>query len=124
MDRGPLHRPEKDHEAQILAFSELLAQYPEYNSAEASGSVKLVLVGGVRNDDDAQRVESLRSRAKELGISVSFWTRARFIYHKSYCGSFCRIASSSLLMRRMPLCCPGLQSLVSDSVQWLTNILA
>ena len=33
--------------------------------------MKLVLIGGARNDEDAARVESLRSLAGELGISVS-----------------------------------------------------
>lgn len=32
--------------------------------------MKLVLVGGVRNAEDASRVESLRKLAKELGVSV------------------------------------------------------
>ncbi|THH09846.1 hypothetical protein EW145_g1732 [Phellinidium pouzarii] len=57
------NRPEKDHAAQLLALSELLKSHPEYCE-----TVKLVMVGGCRNEEDAARVESLRALAKELNI--------------------------------------------------------
>lgn len=60
-------RPEKDHAAQLQALHELFSQHPEYRSR----LVKLVLIGGARNDEDAARVVSLRSLAGELAISVS-----------------------------------------------------
>lgn len=41
--------------------------------------MKLVLVGGVRNDEDAERVKSLRSLAAELQISVS--ANSSFCFH-------------------------------------------
>lgn len=66
-----LNRPEKDHAAQLESFAELLKQHSEYRSNESSKLVKLVLVGGVRNEGDASRVESLRSLAKDLNIQVS-----------------------------------------------------
>jgi len=57
-------RPEKDHAAQLDAFAEFRRSY-------ATGKdVKLVLVGGSRNDGDAQRVANLRKQAKNLGIEV------------------------------------------------------
>ena len=65
-----LYRPEKDHAAQLSAFAELLRQHPEYRSSEPSKRVKLVLVGGVRNEGDAFRVEMLKKQAEELKISV------------------------------------------------------
>lgn len=66
-----LSRPEKDHAAQLESFAELLKQHSEYRSNDSSTLVKLVLVGGVRNEGDASRVESLRSLAKDLNIQVS-----------------------------------------------------
>lgn len=62
-----LVRPEKDHKAQLLSFASLLKSHPEYREA----AVKLVLVGGSRNEEDAARVEGLRSLAKELEVDVS-----------------------------------------------------
>lgn len=67
-----LSRPEKDHAAQLESFAELLKQHSEYRSNDSSTLVKLVLVGGVRNEGDASRVESLRSLAKDLNIQVSY----------------------------------------------------
>lgn len=59
-------RPEKDHAAQLRAFHRLLGAYPQHRV----GNVKLVLLGGSRNADDASRVEGLRRFAKELDIEV------------------------------------------------------
>ena len=69
-DAEAAYRPEKDHAAQLSAFAELLRQHPEYRSSEPSKRVKLVLVGGVRNEGDAFRVEMLKKQAEELKISV------------------------------------------------------
>ncbi|TFK48788.1 mannosyltransferase [Heliocybe sulcata] len=60
-------RPEKDHPAQLRAFSVLLSSHPEYRK-DGTFPISLVLVGGSRNAGDAARVESLRALAKELGI--------------------------------------------------------
>ena len=43
--------------------------YPEYKAGK-EGSVKLVLIGGSRNAEDAARVDELRALAKELKIEV------------------------------------------------------
>jgi len=61
-------RPEKDHAAQIRAFHELLKAHPEYAKAESPEHVRLVLIGGSRNEGDAARVESLRKLAKALEV--------------------------------------------------------
>lgn len=61
--------PEKDHPTQLRAFHQLLQSDPGYTSTGAQ-SVKLVLVGGSRNDADAQRVKELRNLASELEIEV------------------------------------------------------
>ena len=66
-----LFRPEKDHIAQVKAFHRLLQSHAQY-SQPGSKLVKLVLVGGSRNDGDAARVEKLRRLVKDLGIEV--WT--------------------------------------------------
>jgi alpha-1,2-mannosyltransferase len=63
-------RPEKDHAAQLRSFHELLTSHPEYRTSRKD-SVKLVLVGGCRNSDDAARVDGLRRLAKDLEIDVS-----------------------------------------------------
>ena len=60
-------RPEKDHQAQLRAFHSFLVKHPEYKSH----GVKLVLIGGSRNAEDAARVDGLRKLAKELDIEVS-----------------------------------------------------
>lgn len=59
-------RPEKDHAAQLRAFSAFLAKYPEWKDR----GVQLVLIGGSRNAEDAARVDGLRALARELGIEV------------------------------------------------------
>ncbi|KAA1472174.1 mannosyltransferase [Dentipellis sp. KUC8613] len=63
-------RPEKDHPAQLRALSELLRNHSQYKTpfAGADGGVRLVLIGGSRNDGDAARIEGLRRLAKELDI--------------------------------------------------------
>ena len=61
--------PEKDHKAQLHAFSQLLKSHPEYLAGKEK-AVKLVLIGGSRNADDAARVEGLRALSKELKIEV------------------------------------------------------
>jgi alpha-1,2-mannosyltransferase len=60
-------RPEKDHALQLLAFQKLVAQA---TSRSAASKARLVLVGGVRNSEDAERVEDLRRQAESLGIQV------------------------------------------------------
>ena len=62
-------RPEKDHRAQLHAFHQVLKTYPEYLSG-GKLPIKLVLIGGSRNAEDAARVEGLRTLAKELKIEV------------------------------------------------------
>ena len=47
-----------------------MTEHPEYTTEE-SKSIKLVLMGGVRNDGDAARVKSLRALAADLGLAVS-----------------------------------------------------
>ncbi|KAI0698166.1 mannosyltransferase [Cytidiella melzeri] len=70
-------RPEKNHKAQVEAFAKLLEVYPQYRDDK---SVKLVLLGGSRNADDAARVEQLRSMAKQLHVEeyVHFVVNAEY----------------------------------------------
>ncbi|KAG1950291.1 GDP-Man:Man(3)GlcNAc(2)-PP-Dol alpha-1,2-mannosyltransferase [Pimephales promelas] len=60
-------RPEKDHQLQIRAFRKLL----ERKGVEPVGReiVKLVLIGGCRNQEDEDRVLMLRGLCQELGIA-------------------------------------------------------
>jgi alpha-1,2-mannosyltransferase len=62
-------RPEKDHQAQLKSFRRLLELYPEYGR-QGDRRVKLILIGGSRNEEDAQRVEELRDLAVHLGIAA------------------------------------------------------
>lgn len=62
--------PEKNHAAQIQALHQLLHSHPQLDG-EGSGAVKLVLIGGCRNDEDAKRVDELRRLAKDLKLEVS-----------------------------------------------------
>ena len=72
-------RPEKDHRTQLLALSSLLESHPEYRSPP----VKMVLMGGSRNAEDAERVERLRALTKDLHLEVRrskashFWQTIR-----------------------------------------------
>ncbi|KIM43076.1 glycosyltransferase family 4 protein, partial [Hebeloma cylindrosporum] len=72
-------RPEKDHQAQLISFHQLLELHPEYAS-QGERNVKLVLIGGSRNDGDARRVEELRGLAKQLKIE----SHVDFIVNASY----------------------------------------
>ncbi|ETW82230.1 glycosyltransferase family 4 protein [Heterobasidion irregulare TC 32-1] len=78
-------RPEKDHQAQLRALAHLLREHPEYKSS-SEDRVRLVLIGGSRNADDAARVESLRALAKELGVEdhVEFAVNAPYSDMLSY----------------------------------------
>jgi len=57
-------RPEKDHAAQIRMMARLQISYPEHRQ-----SMRLLLVGGVRNEEDAARVEGLKELADSLQVS-------------------------------------------------------
>ena len=59
-------RPEKDHRTQLLAISALLESHPEYRNPP----VRMVLMGGSRNAEDAERVKQLRELAKDLRLEV------------------------------------------------------
>lgn len=63
-------RPEKDHKKQLEAFAILLKEHPEMRGGEEG--VKLVIMGGVRDEGDQQRLEGLKKLAAELNIQVSF----------------------------------------------------
>ncbi|KAH0832377.1 glycosyltransferase family 4 protein [Lanmaoa asiatica] len=76
-------RPEKNLPAQLRAFAQLLMDHPEYKTrgvGSSQDSVRLVLLGGARHQDDLDRVESLRALAKELDIQnqVSFVVNASY----------------------------------------------
>lgn len=60
-------RPEKDHQLQIRAFRKLLDRCGEEPSRR--DLVKLVLIGGCRNQEDEDRVLMLRGLCQELGVA-------------------------------------------------------
>lgn len=60
-------RPEKNHALILRAFAEMLEKSKD-RAATALNSAKLVLVGSVRNSEDATRVYDLRLLAHELKI--------------------------------------------------------
>ena len=57
------NRPEKDHKLQITSFAEFLKL-----SNDKHNDTKLILVGGVRNEDDKQRVIELEELIKSLNL--------------------------------------------------------
>nr|Q08B22.2 RecName: Full=GDP-Man:Man(3)GlcNAc(2)-PP-Dol alpha-1,2-mannosyltransferase; AltName: Full=Asparagine-linked glycosylation protein 11 homolog; AltName: Full=Glycolipid 2-alpha-mannosyltransferase [Xenopus laevis] len=67
-------RPEKDHPLQIRAFAALL----EKKTAEQRAKLKLILIGGCRNDEDELRVSELKKLSSELGIPVEFKVNVPF----------------------------------------------
>lgn len=58
-------RPEKDHPLQIRAFAKLLKE----KRLRQQLSLKLILIGGCRNQQDEDRVNNLKSLCEELGVS-------------------------------------------------------
>ncbi|XP_035005638.1 GDP-Man:Man(3)GlcNAc(2)-PP-Dol alpha-1,2-mannosyltransferase [Hippoglossus stenolepis] len=79
-------RPEKDHRLQIRAFKKVL----DGRRAGAGGreALKLVLVGGCRNQEDEDRVLMLRGLCQELGVGdkVEFKLNVTFEELKSEMG--------------------------------------
>lgn len=73
-ERGPYllyiaqFRPEKNHQLILHAFAELVQSWPKNSEKEVP---KLVLIGSVRNPEDATRVYRLRLLAHELKIKES-----------------------------------------------------
>ncbi|XP_066562496.1 GDP-Man:Man(3)GlcNAc(2)-PP-Dol alpha-1,2-mannosyltransferase [Amia ocellicauda] len=57
-------RPEKDHRLQIRAFRKLL----DKKTPAEQASLRLVLIGGCRNQEDEDRVLQLRGLCQELGV--------------------------------------------------------
>ena len=64
-------RPEKDHPLQIRAFAKLrdmiFEQNPK-NAEEIWSKIRLLLIGGVRNDEDRERVKVLKHLAGHLAV--------------------------------------------------------
>ncbi|KAM4701057.1 GDP-Man:Man(3)GlcNAc(2)-PP-Dol alpha-1,2-mannosyltransferase [Discoglossus pictus] len=73
-------RPEKDHPLQIRAFSALLAK----KSLEQRTKLKLILIGGCRNNEDEHRVSELKKLSSELGVPVEFKVNIPFDELKKY----------------------------------------
>jgi len=59
-------RPEKDHQLQLRVFHDFVSRNPHL-----SQGVQLVLIGGVRNPEDQDRVEMLIKLCEELEVHVS-----------------------------------------------------
>jgi alpha-1,2-mannosyltransferase len=70
-------RPEKNHKLQIESLARLLELHPEYkddnndNTNNTNNSVKLLLIGSCRNDDDRGRVTELQTLVEELRLTKS-----------------------------------------------------
>ncbi|CAG0916366.1 unnamed protein product [Notodromas monacha] len=67
-------RPEKNHSLQLNAFREFLRALNEEPVDKLKAEPKLVLIGGCRDNFDAERVSALEAEAVKLGIrdSVEF----------------------------------------------------
>lgn len=79
-------RPEKEHPTQLRAFAQLLLSSSSSQSGSTAASkiprdkLRLVLAGSVRGPVDADRVETLRRLATELGIAE----QVDFVVNESY----------------------------------------
>lgn len=75
-------RPEKDHPLQLRSFHKFL----KCKMAKDRHKYKLILVGSCRNQEDQDRVNSLKKLASELGIqnSVDFALNVSFEQLRSY----------------------------------------
>lgn len=75
-------RPEKDHPLQLRSFHKFL----KCKMAKDRHKYKLILVGSCRNQEDQERVNSLKKLASELGIqkSVDFALNVSFEQLRSY----------------------------------------
>ncbi|GJJ71297.1 alpha-1,2-mannosyltransferase [Entomortierella parvispora] len=78
-------RPEKGHGLQLEAIAQLLKDHPEYRQARKGETpnakgVQLVMVGSARNAGDEARIQELKDKSIELGISdnVTFVINAPF----------------------------------------------
>ena len=69
-------RPEKDHSLQLKVLAELVNELPP----DVGQSIRLVLIGSCRHEEDQQRVEKLKSEAERLGIS----SQVDFLLNVSY----------------------------------------
>lgn len=69
-------RPEKDHPLQIKAFAEFLKRKPKKQHSK----YKLILIGSCRNQEDAERVDSLR----QLAIDMKVRTNVEFALNVSF----------------------------------------
>jgi alpha-1,2-mannosyltransferase len=66
-------RPEKDHILQLEALAKLVERY-------SCSNVKLVLVGGCRNQEDEQRLHQLKELARQLEVT----DRVEFVVNQPY----------------------------------------
>ncbi|KAG0259428.1 asparagine-linked glycosylation protein [Mortierella polycephala] len=67
-------RPEKGHGLQLDAMAQLLKDHPEYCQKDGVTNpmaVQLVMVGSARNESDQARIQQLKDKAKNLGISAN-----------------------------------------------------
>ena len=61
-------RPEKDHDLQLRAFA-LLVNKDDGSLLKKNKDLRLILIGGCRDEGDEGRVSKLRETAEELGIT-------------------------------------------------------
>ncbi|KAF9380222.1 asparagine-linked glycosylation protein [Podila verticillata] len=66
-------RPEKGHGLQLEALAQLLNNHPEYKRQEGVENplaVQLVMLGSARDASDQARIQQLKDKSVELGISI------------------------------------------------------
>ena len=71
-------RPEKNHKLQVEAFAKFMESY------SGNRDVKMVVIGGVRNNADRQRVEELRTLVDSLGLSDIVTIKTSIPYSELY----------------------------------------
>ncbi|CAD6588962.1 MAG: asparagine-linked glycosylation protein, partial [Tremellales sp. Tagirdzhanova-0007] len=92
-------RPEKEHSKQLHAIARLFTKHPEYRSG--SSRVTLTMMGGARHPADEQRVESLRSLSRELGVQASPIDNVEFLLNAPYPEIVRRLGQASIGLNTM-----------------------
>lgn len=86
-------RPEKDHAMQILALEMLLNEHPEYRKTK----IKLVLMGSCRDQEDTDRVETLRRLARDCHVE----SHVEFVVNASFAEIKARLGTASIGLNTM-----------------------
>ncbi|ETO23037.1 glycosyl transferase [Reticulomyxa filosa] len=86
-------RPEKNHLLQIDSFQLFLEKLAKSKTSQSKWQPKLIMVGGVRNDEDKSRVAELQKKIEEKGLQHAIeiqvnleWNKLCQLFQESFVG--------------------------------------